>query len=117
MNGEKIWESLQEVDPEWIEDAAKYPRRKPVRMTMRRAISLAACLAVMFTSGGFLMFGDFSGSGQTGVPDATTASFVSSSFSVVQIVLIAICFASLIGILIIMLAFVRSDNEDVAREE
>ena len=112
MNGEKIWESLQEVDPEWIDDAAKYPRRKPVRMTMRRAISLAACLAVMLTSGGLLLFADFSGGEQTNVAGSTTASMVSSSFSAIQIVLIVVCFASIIGILMIMTAFVRGEKEE-----
>ena len=111
MNGEKIWESLQQIDPEWIEDAAKYPRRKPVRMTMRRVISLAACFAVMFTSGGFLLFADFSG-GQAGSTDAATGSFVSSSYSVLQIVLIAVCIASMIGILMILMAFARGGQED-----
>ena len=111
MNGEKIWESLQEVDPEWIEDAAKYPRRKPIRMTMRRAISLAACFAVMLASGGLLLFGDFGDGGQVGVPDPTTASFVSSSFSLIQIVLICLCIASLVGMLIILLVFSRRGHE------
>ena len=111
MNGEKIWESLQDVDPEWIEDAAKYPHRKPIRMTMRRMVSLAACLAMMLTSGGLLLFGDFGDGGQVGVPDPTTASFVSSSFSLIQIVLLCLCIASFIGLLITLMVFARRDHE------